>query len=326
MNRLLPFVVCLAACSAFDVAESSGDGGASSSGGAGAEPTVLATGLSTVYDVQANAGGVYWVSTVPIPAGNQGRLHRCDLGGCGGSPALLLETHVLQAAVDPSTVFFTSPTALFSCASGPTCAPKALAADVGDVVAADGGLYLVSNQPQGSVLRRCTPDACGTPTILWSGTGIGPVAVSANGDVYFTTGIPSTELQRWRAGSVTSIGRLPGLPTSMTVAGSHVYFVSRNVLHHCDAATSCTPVPLNASESSVYMAYAHGDAVYYSVFGSGGVPGSIQRCPLDSCPSPTVLARGGNPQSLTIHDGWLYYADNADGKDGSSAIKRVPLQ
>lgn len=290
---------------------------------------MLAAGLSSPFAIRASSSDVYWISVAPTSSGSTSRLKRCPLAGCGGMPAESLGDGAVSLEVDDAFVYWTTSSTLQRCPVTGSCAPSPMLdlapSSLGSLAAGGGGLRVGVNDFSGASGRimLCPLDGCGaSPAELYTGETVGAIAVAGD-DIVFLTGTPSVKLRSVRGGAASLLGTLPGLPTALAASGSTVLFVSQRTLYHCEATTSCTPVPFDAKESTVYGVATAGADVFYSVSAAGGVPGKILRCPAQSCTSPTVVLEAGNPGHLTVRDGWVYFTDLGGGSDGQGSVRRV---
>ena len=292
-------------------------------GGTSRATEILAAGLSNAREIAANAAGVFWTSTVPTPEGVDSRPHRCDLAGCAGKPSLLVDERAIHVALTVTDFVWTTGTSIRACTAMAACEPRTVRDDmtaVGYLIPHDTQLLFTTSTGAQVSLQRCRPDSCSAPSNLWDGESVGPVAPSS-GDVYFVTGLATRELRR--VGAAAPLGALPGLPTGLAMLGSHAFFVSKGLLYHCEAATTCTAALFSAQTKNVHSVVTYDGAVYFSVYAAGGVPGSIQRCSPTDCSSPEVLMQGGNPRELTVYDGWLYFIDAGDESTGNASVRRT---
>lgn len=303
---------------------SSGGGTPPGDGGAGTVE-VLASGLANPMSLVVAGTSLYWIGVARVAEGTVPLVHRCDVDGCKGAPARLLEERAFRIATDGKAIYWTGGTSIRTCDVGATCAPRTLfdgSPSVGLLAHAAGSLYFSTGTVGSQQLQTCLAADCVPAAPLWASQAIGDVVFTGD-DVYFTSGTSPVELVRYRRGQAASIGSLPGLPTYLAARDPNVYVVTRGQLFRCEATSSCTLVPFTTQETRVSHVVVEGDAVYYSVFARGGVPGGIFRCGLDDCSAPAAVVTDVNPRELRVAGDWIYFADQGDESAGGASVRRV---
>jgi hypothetical protein len=268
------------------------------------QPFALATGESYPWALAIDGSNVYWTT----------------LGGAirtvaktGGTPTSLAtgQGYPYGIAVDGANAYWANTTSgvVESCAKGGcSSTPTALATNQGYVygIATDGKNVYWAQYQQNGELRKCAVGGCSdTPTTLVSATYGYQVATDGT-DVFFTqNGAKKCSVNG--CSSATTLGSVGW--GGITVDGTNAYWMGNNDVLEC-AKGGC-----GGSPTVLGSGYASGVAVDSTdVYWTGAGTGTVSRCAITGCSSPTVLTSGqAYPEGIAVDATYVYFANYTSG-------------
>jgi hypothetical protein len=232
-------------------------------------------GGNQAQGIATDDAAVYWVAQPPAS------VNRCPRSGCdGGATRLSSSGEVSRAiALDDRNVYWTDDITLTV-----RSVPK---------TGGDGG-----------------------STTLWQSDAAIPLQIAADGQrVYVTADNGLVYVLGVDGGVITTLGTA-GTTTALGIAQDDraIYWV---ITGFGDGVVDTAPkanlaaVPLASSQSGPNDIASDGTNIYWINFGTGGLTGSVMTCPIASCATPTVLARGlPPPLALVVDNTSVYWVDN----------------
>jgi hypothetical protein len=291
-------------------------------------------------DCDASTGCTAVIASDPKNCGRCG--HDCLGGPCleGKCQPSVLWTGVSPSispflTVDATHVYFTDTTKVIRCPKSGACGTGLTVADNQDnlrgIAVSSSSVYWASFGA--SAVRRCPKNVeCGKGIDFMTGIAL-PYGLAVDAvDVFATSAASSGTVYRCPVGGCTSgttalVAATDQAGTFIATDGLHVVWTggtatqSGGSVTKCSTGGVCVPSPLAGGLRQPRGVVISNGFVYWTNSDSGGLEGSIMRCPVDGCGAgPTVLAGPhAGASSLAVDATDVYYAP-ADGR-----LMRVPI-
>lgn len=302
-------------------------------------PVLVASNIAQPLGVAVAGGSAFWIRS--------GAVERCPVTGCTGAPTNITSDVVISAGQPGGTTIVSDGNQVawiatgnasgngrdvFACgvagclngfspktSTGMTGTPTQLALD---------GTTAFATQDVGA--ERQGPMS----TLVMTGTGLGsdvPTGIAADATNVYVAGVAQS------AAGVDRCTRTAGLCTNPTrlfvgavyiaAGGGVVLATSTDGIKKC-ASTGCggSAAVVMASDKAASAIAASSTFAAWVTAGSTSVgDGTVRVCALPACSAPRTVATGqAQPVSVTIADGFVYWANRGTGI-GTGAVWRAAL-